>query len=393
MILHILNQSQKTRTDLLKCVLSSLGLQLRPRCIVESYISRYSIDELLLRQVWTHGSKSVMSIDFLTCSFRNQFQSWFLDGCGFYKVDMCACHFVSSRLTDTELIHVNLARSVTAATSITNSRYKRCNLSRSQWLNTACTDSVFSQSHMEEMCSFDVKWRRVVVEDSTMEHSHFARCFIEKCAFIGSDLTAASLCDVNLVSSRLSNCVLSDMVLNRCSFSQVDFGAVRLSGVQIKNSTIVSSSFEGATFSKLYFENVAFDKVRLRGIVVKGVSCIFNRCFFKLADFAYGDLSHCHFNDCRFEKCDFLETNLTGCCFNFYYASRKEIQCAFYRTRFIKANLTSTRFYGDGFTSDLDGPGKIFSLSDFEGATLDRALYFPGHSFSQYLLSEDQRIG
>ena len=132
----------------------------------------------------------------------------------------------------------------------------------------------------------------------------FSASNIERCRFVGSELSGLSLKgndikDSDFTKSDLSGCKILGSNLENSIFMESDFNTSEFSGCAVKNC-----DFSGANFSNALFKWSNVQKVQLSGAVLLGTT------------FQWGQLSECtidgEITNCSFENYEFIRVEFRG---------------------------------------------------------------------------------
>ncbi|WP_261512520.1 pentapeptide repeat-containing protein [Chryseobacterium paludis] len=136
-------------------------------------------------------------------------------------------------------------------------------------------------------------------------HDKFSSSDIQKCKFIGSDI--------------------SGLILKGNNVDQCDFSDSNISGSKIQNSNLVNNIFKGCSlketeFSKSYIKSCDFFGANLTGINFLKRNHV-DRCDFSTSDMSSShilgsSLANNQFIECSLKDAEFLESHTKGCDFS-----------------------------------------------------------------------------
>ena len=140
-------------------------------------------------------------------------------------------------------------------------------------------------------------------------HEKFSSSNMQKCLFVGSDL---------------SGLLLKSNNVDGCDFSNSDIGSSRIQSSNIVNSLFKGCSLKDAEFSSSYIKGCDFSGADFTGAVVKSsallknsmTGAVLNRTAFYTTQFARhhfdGVCKDCSFENCDFTKLTFQNATLTN---------------------------------------------------------------------------------
>ena len=206
-------------------------------------------------------------------------------------------------------------------------------------------------------------------------HEKFSSSNMQRCKFIGSDLSGLLLktnnvdsCDFSdsdLSSSHIQGSNLLNNLFRGCSLKKTEF-----SGSNIDSCDFSGANFTGTEFSKSYLYGCDFTGVDFTGVVIKSggftgvvvksgdiekntiTKAVWNRTSFidsQIADIVFtGTLEDCYFENCAFTRVTFQNATLI----NTFFKNNKKLK----RIRFIdcKADRMTYEFLKQG-NADLTG--------------------------------------
>ena len=206
-------------------------------------------------------------------------------------------------------------------------------------------------------------------------HEKFSSSNMQRCKFIGSDLSGLLLKGNNVDScdfsgSDISNSHIQDSNLGKNIFKDCSLKETEFSGSNIDRCDFFGANFTGTEFSKSYFYGCDFTEVDFTGVVIKSggftgvvvksgdfgkntiAKAVWNRTSFidmQIADIVFaGALEDCYFENCEFTRVTFQNARLI----NTFFKNNKKLK----RVRFIdcKADRITYEFLKQG-KADLTG--------------------------------------
>ena len=206
-------------------------------------------------------------------------------------------------------------------------------------------------------------------------HEKFSSSNMQRCKFIGSDLSGLLLktnnvdsCDFSgsdiknshIQSSYLNNNIFKDCSLKETEFSGshinvCDFSGVNFTGTKFSGSYLYGCDLTGADFSGVVIKSGGFSGVAVKsGDFGKNTitNAVWNRASFidsQIADIVFtGTLDNCYFENCAFTRVTFQNAILS----NTFFKNNKKLK----RIRFIdcKADRITYEFLKQG-SADLTG--------------------------------------
>jgi len=206
-------------------------------------------------------------------------------------------------------------------------------------------------------------------------HEKFSSSNMQRCKFIGSDLSGLLLknnnvdsCDFSssdinsshIQSSHLNNNIFKDCLLKETEFSRsyiniCDFTRSNFTGTEFSESYIYGCDFTGADFTGVVIKSGGFTGVAIKsGDFEKNtiVNAVWNRTSFidtQISDIIFtGTLEDCYFENCIFTRVTIQDATLI----NTFFKNNKKLN----RIRFIncKADRMTYEFLKQG-NADLTG--------------------------------------
>jgi uncharacterized protein YjbI with pentapeptide repeats len=206
-------------------------------------------------------------------------------------------------------------------------------------------------------------------------HEKFSASNMQRCKFIGSDLSGLLLesnnvdsCDFSssdinnshIQSSHLNNNIFKDCSLKETEFSRSHINGCDFSGVNFIGTEFSESYIYGCNFTGVDFTGVVIKSGGFTGVVVKSgdfeknliAKAVWNRTSFintQIADIVFaGTLEDCYFENCAFTRVTFQNATLI----NTFFKNNKKLK----RIRFIdcKADRMTYEFLKQG-KADLSG--------------------------------------
>lgn len=197
-------------------------------------------------------------------------------------------------------------------------------------------------------------------------HEKFSSSNMQRCLFIGSDLSGLLLKNNNVDScdfsgSGISNSHIQGSYLNKnifkdCSLKETEFSRSHIDGCDFQGANFTGTEFtesyiNGSDLTGVNFTRTAFKSGGVQGN--RSNNAVWNNTSFKdmwIVDIVFeGTLEECYFENCRFKKVTFLNSTLINTFFKIKNKSLKGI-------RFIdcKADRITYEFLKQG-NADLTG--------------------------------------
>jgi uncharacterized protein YjbI with pentapeptide repeats len=186
-------------------------------------------------------------------------------------------------------------------------------------------------------------------------HDKFSSSNMQRCKFIGSDLSGLLLKNNNVDSCDFSGSDFSNSHIQNSNLANNLFKDCSLKEIEFSESYIYGCDFTGADFTGVVIKSGGFS-----GVVVKSdglekntlADAVWNRTFFidtQIADVVFaGTLEDCYFENCAFTRVTFQNATLI----NTFFKNNKKLK----RIRFIdcKADRMTYEFLKQG-NADLTG--------------------------------------
>jgi uncharacterized protein YjbI with pentapeptide repeats len=140
---------------------------------------------------------------------------------------------------------------------------------------------------------------------------------VESCDFSGSDISSSHIQNSNLANNQFKDCSLKETEFSRSYINGCDFSGANFNGTEFSESFISGCDFTGADFTGMVIKSGGF-----AGVVVKSDDCgkntindaVWNRTSFidsHIADIVFaGTLEDCYFENCAFTRVTFRNATL-----------------------------------------------------------------------------------
>jgi len=174
-------------------------------------------------------------------------------------------------------------------------------------------------------------------------HEKFSSSNMQRCKFIGSDLSGLILknnnifkCDFsssdigsshvlrsNLANNLFKDCSLKETEFSRSNINGCDFTGANFTGTEFSESFISGCDFSGADFTGAAFKSGGIENNTM-------ANAVWNRTAFNamwIVDIVFeGTLDDCYFDNCSFKKVTFRNSTLTNTFFRIKNKSLKGIR-------------------------------------------------------------------
>ncbi|HAN19259.1 MAG: transcriptional regulator [Bacteroidetes bacterium GWC2_33_15] len=178
---------------------------------------------------------------------------------------------------------------------------------------------------------------------------------VDSCDFSGSDISKSHIQDSNLGNNVFKDCKLKETEFSESNIENCDFSGVDFTGTKFSKSYIYGCDFTGADFTGVVIKSGGFT-----GVVVKSgdfgkktiAKAVWNRTSFidtQVANIVFtGTLDDCYFENCAFTRVTFQNVTLS----NTFFKNNKKLK----RIRFIdcRADRMTYEFLKQG-KADLTG--------------------------------------
>jgi uncharacterized protein YjbI with pentapeptide repeats len=146
---------------------------------------------------------------------------------------------------------------------------------------------------------------------------------IYKCDFSGSDLGSSHVQRSNLANNLFKDCSLKETVFSRSNINGCDFSGANFIGTEFSESAISGCDFSGADFTGAAFKSGGIQNNTM-------AKAVWNRTAFNamwIVDIVFeGTLDDCYFENCSFKKVTFRNSTLTNTFFRIKNKSLKGIR-------------------------------------------------------------------
>ena len=178
---------------------------------------------------------------------------------------------------------------------------------------------------------------------------------VDSCDFSGSDISNSRIQNSNLGKNLFNNCSLKEAEFSKSNIDRCDFSGANLTGAKFSESYLYGGYFTGADFTGVGFKSGGFSGVVAKpGNFAKNeiTNVVWNRTSFmdtQIADIVFTDA----FDDCYFENCAFTRVTFQNVILrNTFFKNNKNLK----RIRFAdcKADRMTYEFLKQG-KADLTG--------------------------------------
>lgn len=146
---------------------------------------------------------------------------------------------------------------------------------------------------------------------------------IYKCDFSGSDLGSSHIQRSNLANNLFKNCSLNETEFSRSNINGCDFTGANFTGAEFLESFISGCDISGADFTGAAFKSGGIQNDTM-------TKAVWNRTAFNamwIVDIVFeGTLDDCYFENCSFKKVTFRNSTLTNTFFRIKNKSLKGIR-------------------------------------------------------------------
>ena len=178
---------------------------------------------------------------------------------------------------------------------------------------------------------------------------------VDSCDFSSSDISSSHIQNSNLANNIFKNCSLKETEFSKSYIDRCDFSGVNFTGTEFSKSYIYGCDFSGADFTGVVIKSGGFS-----GVVIKSggsgkntiVNAVWSRTSFidtQIADIVFeGTLEDCYFENCAFTRVTFQNATLI----NTFFKNNKRLK----RIQFIdcKVDKMTYAFLKNG-KADLSG--------------------------------------
>ena len=130
---------------------------------------------------------------------------------------------------------------------------------------------------------------------------------VDSCDFSGSDFSSSHIQNSNLVNNLFKDCSLKETEFSGSNIDGCDFSGANFTGTEFSESYIIGCDFSGADFTGVIFKSGGFQKNTI-------ANAVWNRTSFIdmwIADIVFdGTLEDCYFENCAFKKVTFQNATL-----------------------------------------------------------------------------------
>lgn len=135
---------------------------------------------------------------------------------------------------------------------------------------------------------------------------------IDGCDFSGSDLSASHIQSSNFAKNIFKECSLKQTEFSSCNINGCDFSGADFARTEFSKSFVNRCDFTGADFSGVVVKSGGFEKNAIVNAVWNSISFIDTY----IADVVFdGTIEDCSFENCAFKKVTFQNATITNCFF------------------------------------------------------------------------------
>jgi uncharacterized protein YjbI with pentapeptide repeats len=146
---------------------------------------------------------------------------------------------------------------------------------------------------------------------------------IYKCDFSGSDISSSQVQRSNLANNLFKNCSLKETEFSRSNINDCDFTGANFTGTEFLESFISGCDFSGADFTGAEFKSGGIQNNPMANAIWNHTA--FNAMW--IVDIVFeGTLDDCYFENCSFKKVTFRNSTLTNTFFRIKNKSLKGIR-------------------------------------------------------------------
>ncbi|MFA6597174.1 MAG: pentapeptide repeat-containing protein [Ignavibacteriaceae bacterium] len=146
---------------------------------------------------------------------------------------------------------------------------------------------------------------------------------VDSCNFSGSDISSSHVQRSNLTNNLFKDCKLKETELSRSNINGCDFTGANFTGTEFSESFISGCDFSGADFTGAAFKSGGIENNQMANTVWNRTA--FNAMWIVNIVFE-GILDDCYFENCSFKKVTFRNSTLTNTFFKIKNKSLKGIQ-------------------------------------------------------------------
>jgi uncharacterized protein YjbI with pentapeptide repeats len=143
---------------------------------------------------------------------------------------------------------------------------------------------------------------------------------VDRCDFSGSNISNSHIQNSNLLNNLFKNCSLNDTEFSRSNIDKCDFSGADLKETKFSESYIINSDFTGADFTGAAFNSGGIQNIPL-------TNTVWNRTYFNamwIVDIIFeGTIEDCYFENCSFKKVTFQNAKLIN---NFFKIKNKKLK-------------------------------------------------------------------
>ena len=178
---------------------------------------------------------------------------------------------------------------------------------------------------------------------------------VDSCDFSGSDISCSHIHNSNLGHNLFKDCSLKETEFSGSNIDRCDFSNANFSGAKFSKSNIYGCDLAGVNLTRVVIQSGSFSGLAVKsGDLAKNTiaDAVWNRTSFidsQIADIVFtGTLDDCYFENCEFTRVTFLDATLS----NTFFKNNKKLK----RIRFTdcKADRITYEFLKQG-KADLSG--------------------------------------
>ena len=192
------------------------------------------------------------------------------------------------------------------------------NMSRGNWLDADFSGlknlhEKFSSSNMQRCLFVGSDLSGLILKSNN----------IYKCDFSGSDISSSQVQRSNLANNLFKDCSLKETEFSRSNINDCDFTGANFTGTEFLESFISCCDFSGADFTGAEFKSGGIQNNPMANAIWNHTA--FNTMW--IVDIVFeGTLDDCYFENCSFKKVTFRNSTLTNTFFRIKNKSLKGIR-------------------------------------------------------------------
>ena len=213
-----------------------------------------------------------------------------------------------------------------------NEKFSASNMQRCKFIGSDLSGLLLKSNNLDR-CDFsnsDISGSHIqtssldnnLFKDSSLKQAEFIRSHVRSCDFSGADISSSQI-----QSSHLGNSLFRDSSLKEAEFlkshvQSCDFSGADFSGVVFKSSAFQQNAVINAVWNRSAFIDTQIDDIVFDGLLE---DCYFENCVFNWVKFQNATLTNTFFKNNRFKKIKFMDCQTDRITYEFLRSGKADL--------------------------------------------------------------------